>query len=105
MIETTLDGRRRSRMDTSRKANREDHEVTLQYQTQHEALLEEELNEDKLMKLRAFITHLEQTPLGADEIQRRTNTFGECKQIEGETSAQFYGRLRHWLDRDMPRTK
>jgi hypothetical protein len=92
-------------MDISRKANREDHERTLQYQTRHEALLEEELTEDKLMKLRAFISHLDQTPLGAEELQRRIKTFGECKQIEGETLAEFYGRLRHWLDRDLPRTK
>lgn len=92
-------------MDTSRKANREANERTLQYKSQHEALLEEELNEDKLTKLLAFISHLEQTPLGADELQRRTKTFGECKRLEGETSGQLYGRLRHWLDRDFPQTK
>jgi hypothetical protein len=31
--------------------------------------------------------------------------FGECKRSDGETSAEFYSKLRHWLDRDMSRTK
>jgi hypothetical protein len=57
-------------MDHSRKANREDNEITLQSRSRRESMLE-----------------------------------GECKRIEGETSGQFYARLRHWLDRDMPQTK
>jgi hypothetical protein len=36
--EIKLDGRRRSSMDPSRKANREGHEKTLQYKSQQEAL-------------------------------------------------------------------
>ena len=43
-------------MDTSRKANREDNEKTLQYQSRQENLLVEELNEDKLTQLLAFIS-------------------------------------------------
>jgi hypothetical protein len=92
-------------MDSSRKANREDHEITLQYQSQPETLGVEELYEEKLRRLQSFINRLEQTPPGAAELQRRTKLFGECKRIDGETSGQFYGRLHHWLDRDMPQTK
>ena len=92
-------------MDKSRKANREGNEKTLQYKTRQETLLEEELSEDKLTQLLASIRQLDQTPAGAAELQRRSKLFGECKRNEGETSPQFYARLRHWLDREMPQTK
>jgi hypothetical protein len=92
-------------MDISRKAHREAQEETLQYRRWQEALLDEELVEDKLTKLLAFVGQLERTPEGADEIQRRVKLFGECKRSEGETSAEFYAKLRHWLDKSMPLTK
>ena len=92
-------------MDHSRKANREGNEKTLQYKTRQETLLEEELSEDKLTQLLAFISQFDQTPLGAADLQRRKRLFGDCRRIEGETSGQFYARLRHWLDREMPQTK
>ena len=92
-------------MDNSRKATREDNEKTLQYKSRQETLLDEELIEDRLTQLLVSISQLDKTPSGADELQRRTKLFGECKRIEGETSAQFYTRLRHWLDRDIPQTK
>lgn len=92
-------------MDISRKAKREAHEITLQYKSRRENMLEEELAEDNLTQLLAFISELGQTPPGAAELQRRRKLFGECKRIEGETSGQFYARLRHWLDREIPQTK
>jgi hypothetical protein len=92
-------------MDASRKATRAGNETTLQYQSPQEALLAEELNKDKLTQLQTVISGLEQTPAGATELQRRIKLFGECKRIEGETAGQYYGRLRHWLDRDLPQTK
>jgi hypothetical protein len=92
-------------MDHNRKANRESNEKTLQYKSRQETLLDEEFTEDKLTELMASIRQLDQTPPGADELQRRTKLFGECKRIEGETSGQFYVRLRHWLDREIPQTK
>lgn len=92
-------------MDTSRKANREGNETTLQYENRQETLGIEELNEEKLRTLLAFVGQLERTPPGATELQRRTKLFGECKRIEGETSGQFHARLRHWLDRGIPQTK
>lgn len=92
-------------MDISRKANREAHEITLQYKSRRERMLEEELTEDNLTQLLVFISQLDQTPPGTVEIQRRTKIFGECKRIRGETSGQFYARLRRWLDRDIPQAK
>ena len=92
-------------MDKSRKANRETNERTLQYQSRRQAVLQEELAEEKLAQLLAVISQLDQTPHGAAELQRRRKLFGECKRIEGETSGQFYARLRHWLDREIPQTK
>jgi len=105
LTEIALDSGRRSIMDNSRKANREDNEKTLQYKSRQEARLDEELAEDKLSQLLLSISQLDQTPAGADELQRRTKLFGDCKRIEGETSVQFYARLRHWLDRDISQTK
>ena len=92
-------------MDTSRKANRENDEITLQYKSPQEKLLEAELVEEKLKQLLEFIGKLEQTPPGAAELQHRIKLFGECKRTGDETSGQFYGRLRHWLDRETPQTK
>ena len=92
-------------MDITRKAHREAQEATLQYRTRQEALLDEELSEDKLKQLLAFICELKHSPDGATEIQRRVKLFGECKRSEGETSGEFYAKLRHWLDSDKPRTK
>ena len=92
-------------MDQSRKANREDNEITLQYKSRQETLLVDELNEDNLTQLLAFISQFEQTPLGAADLQRRKKRFGECKRIEGEPPGQFYARLRQWLDREIPQTK
>jgi hypothetical protein len=92
-------------MDASRKATREGNETTLQYQSPQDSLLVEERNEGLLTQLLESISRLEQTPPGAAELQHRITLFGDCQRIEGETSGQFYGRLRHWLDRGMPRTK
>lgn len=92
-------------MDRSRKANREGNEVTLQHVSRPEALLVEEANEEKLAQLQVSIEQLKQTPAGAAMLEQRIKTFGECNRIEDETSGQFYGRLRRWLDRDIPQTK
>jgi hypothetical protein len=105
LIESNLDGRRRSSMDRGRKANREDNEITLQYKSRQETLLDEDLSEEKLTQLLVFISQFDQTPPGAAELQHRRKLFGECKRIEGETSGQFYARLRYWLDRAISQTK
>ena len=92
-------------MDRTRKANREDHEVTLQYRTPNEVLHEAELNEQQLMQLPAKFAQLEQTPEGLAELQRRTSLYGECKRLDDETTAQFCQKLRVWLERYLPQTK
>jgi len=92
-------------MDRSRKEDREGHEKTFQYRSRHEALLDEELIKDKLKELLAVVGELEQTPAGTAQLHRRTKVFGECIRGEGETSAEFYAKLHHWLDRDIPPTK
>lgn len=92
-------------MDRSRKANREGHEITLQHKTKRELFLDQELVEEKLAQLQASIEQLKRTPNGTAVLQQRVKKFGECKRIEGETSGQFYEKLRRWLDRDMPQTR
>ena len=92
-------------MDRTRKANREDHEATLQYRTKNEALDEAELIEEKLAQLQVKVAQLEQTPEGVAELQSRTTLYGESKRLAAETSARFCDKLRVWLERDLPQTK
>ena len=82
-------------------ARRDDPEKTFQYKSRQQALLDAELIDDKLPQLLTFIRRLEATPPGAAELKARVKRFGKCNRNEGETSGQFYGRLRHWLDRDI----
>jgi hypothetical protein len=86
-------------MNPNRRMQREALEVTLQFKSRQETLAAEDLIEEKLTHLQMFIGHLARTPHGWSEIERRIKRFGDCKRIEGETSGQFYGKLRHWLDR------
>lgn len=92
-------------MDRTRKATREGNEVTLQYKSQKQALLIEELAEKNLAQLQSSIEQLRQTPEGTTELQQRVKAFGECERSEGETFADFYERLRRWLDKEIPHTK
>lgn len=92
-------------MDRSRKATRAGNEATLQHQSRPEALRIEELDQENLTQLQAAMERLQQTAAGAAELQRRVKAFGECQRGEGETSGQFYAKLRRWLDREIPQTK
>lgn len=92
-------------MDRSRKANRERNEVTLQHRSRKEALLIEEITADKLVQLQESIEQLKQTSEGNAELQRRAKAFGDCTRIEGETTGQFFEKLRRWLEREIPNTK
>jgi hypothetical protein len=94
-----------STMNPKRNAKREGHEATLQYRTHQETLGIDEVTEEKLAQLHSFIEQLRKTPPGALEFKRRTRLFGECNRMDGEAVGQFYGRLRHWLDRDLPSSK
>jgi len=88
-------------MDRSRKASREGNEITLQHKSQQDASLTEEMIEEKLAQLQGSIEQLS----GTAELQQRVKLFGECKRIDGETSGQFYEKLRRWFDRDLPKAK
>ena len=92
-------------MDRTRKATREGNEITLQHMSSKQALLIEELIEEKLVQLQTSIEQLKETPEGIAELQRRIKAFGECQRIEDETSGQFYDKLRRWLEREIPQTK
>ena len=92
-------------MHPRESANRKAREIALQYKVRQESLLGEERIEENLIQLLRFIGNLEHTPPGSAELQRRIKLFGKCKRNEGDTSSQFYGKLRHWLDRDIPQTK
>ena len=90
-------------MHPSLKSIREAHELTLQYKNRQSSMLVEELVEDKLAQLLAFINRLKETPPGMAELRGRVKFFGECERLQGENAGVFYGRLRHWLDRDTPK--
>jgi hypothetical protein len=92
-------------METSRRANRDGQQTMLKSEVRQENALVAGLNENKLAQLLAFVSRLQQTPAGAADLQYRIKHFGECQRFCGETSGQFYARLRHWLDRDTPETK
>ncbi len=86
-------------MTPTRKMKREALEEAQQYRSHQSNLQGDEIAEEKLTQLQAFIGHLSSTPYGRQELQLRSDRFGDCKRNEGETSGQFYARLRHWLDR------
>lgn len=92
-------------MTTSRKADRDGQEISRQFQRRQERLSREELDDFKLTHLLEFIEQLEQTSVGQTDLRRRTRLFGECVRLEGESTAQFHGRLRFWLDRNLPQTE
>lgn len=92
-------------MDRSRKASREGTETTFHYRSRNETLLDAELIEDKLSQLVAFIVELRQDSAGSAQLQRRSKRFGECKRGTDDSSAEFYAKLHHWLERDIPQTK
>jgi len=92
-------------MDMTRKAHREAQDAIRRYGDRQKSLLDWQVAEEKLTQLLAFIGQLERTPAGSIEIESRVQRFGGCDRRDGESSAEFYSKLRHWLDRDLPRSK
>jgi hypothetical protein len=101
VLSEEMAARQEASVDRSRKATREGTEATLKHMSPKEALLIEELVEEKLAQLQASLEQLRGTP----EFQRRAKALSECQRTEDETSGQFYDRLRRWLERDIPPTK
>ena len=93
---------RDTKMDLRRKNMPEKNAPATPTRSQPETRHSDDVNDEKLTKLLAFLSSLQRTPPGAAEVERRTQLFGECRRSENETSAQYYARLRHWLDRDLP---
>jgi hypothetical protein len=91
-------------MDRRRKANRENDEVTLQHKSRAEALRIDELVAEKLLQLQASIDQLGKTPEGALLLKRRIKFFGACERTADETTGQFYDKLRHWFNLEIPQT-
>ncbi len=92
-------------MDRSRKANRKVNEVTLHHRSANDASRIEELAEERLRQLLAERERLKKTSSGLAQLRRRSKAFGECRRLDEEPTAQFYDRLRHWLERPIPPTK
>jgi hypothetical protein len=92
-------------MDPSVKTWREANDFTLEFQSMHEVLPINEVDENNLRQLLVYICWLEQTPQGATDLQRRITLFGDCRRSDSETSDQFHARLRNWLDRELPKSK
>lgn len=92
-------------MDRTRKATRQGNEVTLQHKSQQDELLSEELAEKKLSQLQTSIDLLRRTSKGLAMLRKRAKILGDCERIEGETSGQFYARLRTWFEREIPSNK
>ena len=74
-------------------------EKVQQFWTQQRNLCPQDQIESKLVYLQEFIQQLGQTTSGKVELKRRFKSFGDCKRMPNEITPQFYGRLRHWLDR------
>lgn len=92
-------------MEKSQKPEPDDGGAIFEYETRPKELHHQDLTEEKLAQLLEFIGELQQHPEGAAELKLRINRYGKCDRMEGETTAQFYGRLRSWLDKDLPLTK
>src|SRR4051794_4971897 len=92
-------------MDMTRKAHREAQDAIRRYGDRQKGLLDWQVADEKLAQLLAFIGQLERTPAGSIELESRIERFGGCNRNDGESAAEYYSKLRHWLDRDLPRTK
>ena len=86
---------------TSKRTNEDLQAASRQMRMRRENLLPEVLAHEKLTQLQTFIRQLSKTPNGRSELRCRRKQFGDCSPINGETVGHFYGRLRHWLDRDV----
>jgi hypothetical protein len=86
-------------MNLTRKTKQENLAQTRLYRSRQAELLADDVIEEKLTQLLVFIGQLNHTPHGRAEIERRVSRYGECNRLEGETSGQFYAKLRNWLDK------
>lgn len=88
-------------MTPTRATKADDIKAILDSRVRQTKLPADDRIKEKLTDLRTFIGHLAQTPIGRAELQQRIQVLGNCVPNVGESDRHFYGRLRHWLDRDM----
>ena len=87
------------KMNHYRKSNFEDLEAARQSRIRQQNLPPDEQVREKLADLQKFIQQLAHTPHGQADLLQRERMFGTCNPIPGESQRQFYGKLRHWLER------
>jgi len=85
----------------TRRSKEEDLQTLAEAQERHSEMSASQQIDEKLEQLQAFVQQMSQTVQGKADLQRRTQTFGPCRVREGESSREFYGRLRRWLDADV----
>jgi hypothetical protein len=87
-------------MNHYRKSNPEDMAAARLARIRHESLPRDEQLAQRLVDLQAFVCQLARTPHGSAELQLRTQRFGACAPVDGESPRDYYGKLRRWLDRE-----
>jgi len=85
----------------TRRSKQEDLQALAEAQVRYSGMSASQQIDEKLEQLQAFVQQMSQTVQGKADLQRRTQTFGPCRVREGETTREFYGRLRRWLDADV----
>jgi hypothetical protein len=86
-------------MNPNRYSKFEALEELQDFMVRQQTLPKSDLIEQKLIQLETFVRQLAHTPNGRAELQRRQLRYGECKPNPGESSEQYYARLRYWIDR------
>src|SRR5690348_14381947 len=74
-------------MDASRKATREGNETTLQYQSRQDALLTEELNEERLRQLLVFVVDSRKRLSESLTFNVESNTSASVRALKGKHRA------------------
>ena len=87
-------------MNPNRKSKTDDLEAALQARARQMTLSPDEQIREKLLHLQAIVRQLARTHEGQADLRRRSELFGECQPLAGESDSHFYGRLRCWLDKD-----
>jgi hypothetical protein len=88
-------------MNTTKALKAEGVEAVREARLRHDSLSGDALVEDNLTHLETYVRQLSSTAHGKAELDRRRAKFGPCKQLDGESRRDYFGRLRTWVDRDL----
>lgn len=80
----------------------EDLAEMIEAQRRFELLSHSDQKRERLAHLQTFVCQLAETPQGRADLERRCRLLGPCSPRNGEDATSYYGRLRHWLDDDLP---